>query len=395
LVKWAGLDKPATEVRWVDILDVTKQSQVEESHRRDPENHRYLNDKTRERNPTKASRWAYIRKTIKEAVRRMLESVPGAGARGRTEEERLLVVAKLADYAGRLEQCEMCHVPLTTDLIAHHHGHRAGPARRLFSNLSLDARIPRCAGGSYTEDNVAFVCVACNLCKLGFPHENGLKLIDALAKAEWTVNEGWLRPAEPCPRPVIDDDDRAFIRAWAKRIWKHSGRDKKGISMTIDDVAAMTTRVYAGEGLYQDSSGTFLPLKVVTPGRLDCSRGDSCTLGSTCSENDSPNDEATVLPYLRSLKETWSATEYEAKLANVALPSSCKFWFWKRNRTDSAVIEEGLQCDEKAALLSNGNDSDTEDEDEVWQGNECFENRWGSRVGLAGEDGRFVQRDDS
>lgn len=172
LVKWAALDKPATEVRWVDILDVTKQSQVEESHRRDPERQRYLNDKTRERNPTKATRWSYICRAIKGAIRRHLDPVAGAGgARWRSEEEKLLAIVKLADYDDRLERCEMCQVQLTTTLTAHHHGHKSGPATRVFSNLSLDAIVPRRDGGSYVEDNVAFVCVACNFCKLGFPRE--------------------------------------------------------------------------------------------------------------------------------------------------------------------------------------------------------------------------------
>lgn len=213
LVKWAGLDKPAVEVRWVDILEVSRESQVEFYRRNNPETIKWLNDKSRERTPTMATRWGYLRRAVKGAIRRLLEPVVGAsGTRWREEEEKLLAIVKVADYDNRLERYEVCQVLLTTTLVGVYHGHKTGTATRLFSNISLDARIPRCAGGSYVDDNVAFVCVACNFCKLGFPKANALKLIDAFVKADWSVEDGWLRPSMPAPRPALDDDDLAFIR---------------------------------------------------------------------------------------------------------------------------------------------------------------------------------------
>lgn len=97
----------------------------------------------------------------------------------------------------------------------------------------------------------------------------------------------------------------------------------------------MGSKLYAGNGFYQDPSGALLPLTVASLDRIDCSRPYDTDnvrllyLGLNLLRNDGLDDEATVLPYLRSLKGTWSEARYGAEPANITLSSSWQIRPWK------------------------------------------------------------------
>ncbi|CAO1618807.1 unnamed protein product [Sympodiomycopsis kandeliae] len=257
-------------------------------------------------------------KDIKMSKRRYLSStsyeMPKRSSISRGDAFALLT--KKVEEAGSHPHCELCGVELTFHRDRHDSPKDQDSRCIEPSNLSPDARVPRCRGGQYTDSNTALLCTACNFVKCALDEEAAQKLLHKLATEQnFTVEDGLMVPS---PRPVLTtltDDDRELISAWAekaiKRVERSSQSTKKKEGMAHDlskeDLIKMAKEVYVGLGNYLDPSSVVLPLSSLTSvDRIDSSKGytrDNCRLllwGLNNLKSDCHGDAA-IVEYLESL----------------------------------------------------------------------------------------------
>lgn len=191
------------------------------------------------------------------------------------------IIVRLALKAPR---CHFCRVKLTFIAFQGKNKNKVKSEEdlaHLATNASLEAIVPRHAGGCYDEDNATLSCTPCNLLKMGWPADNLKVFLSELVKAIRKV-EGNLLSAQPQPTPTRslnkeeeeeEEDLEGFLDARRAEIisgYRNGTRAecKMSTKQMIDDVKGQCLP----DGMYADPCGLVLPIYVAHIDSINSSR---------------------------------------------------------------------------------------------------------------------------
>ena len=140
---WAPLTKPARDVRLEDIFSDEDRDHLEAQAARRTEQLGQLPQQPSR--PSKLPRRGLLRRRARDC---------GTRTNDASSADAIFSILVCKDLLGSLDSCEYCAVQLSFEGRSHSNG--LGLARLINPHvLSIDARIPRCKGGSYDDDNIA------------------------------------------------------------------------------------------------------------------------------------------------------------------------------------------------------------------------------------------------
>ncbi|CAO1625513.1 unnamed protein product [Parajaminaea phylloscopi] len=318
----------------------------------------------------KASRSGFMKYLATSAAFRIVGPSRGDKAKelqSRQERRRIYRCLIALDLEGKLDECELCGLPLGFELI-YKREVKSGGIHVHALNASIDARTPRCRGGRYDAANIAMVHWGCNAVKAGFPKQNALILLQKLRLAQWQVIDGFVEPTSH-DVVAVSGQDQVYIQKWAQRMVKACSQ-RRPTTLTKDQLLSLVQQRWMGEGNVRDASGAVFPLTLMSIDRIDCSRGYEASnvrllfwplnwLRRECRD-----DTRAIVPFLESLKKSQRLASHQA---DAHVPGERIFSEWiQANRSDVAEVE-GLLVDDGEVFDEEDDgcdlDSDAVDED--------------------------------